>query len=113
MVDHRAAPFRYLDVKILTPAAGRDGSLVPARLAAGTQVVLDRHCAVQDLLTLRYQLAGLGPAGVAPSGSQSLAISVAHLQHAASGWSPAPAPRCPTTAAAPGRPPPAPGYHLA
>ncbi len=44
---------------------------------------LDRHCAVQQLLTLRYSVAGLGLTGRAKAGRQVIHITVAHLQQAA------------------------------
>lgn len=70
------------------PSRPRPGAVVPAPWYCGAslvghQVVFDRHCAIQDLLMLRYRLAGLSLAGTAPAGHQVLAISVAHLQHGA------------------------------
>lgn len=61
---------------------------VPAPWFCGAALVhhhirFDRHCAVQDLMTLSYRLAGLGLAGTTRPGAQSLGITVAHLQEAA------------------------------
>ena len=41
-----------------------------------------RHCVVQPMMTLRYQVAGLSLAGKAKSGSQSLDLFAGHLQAA-------------------------------
>jgi hypothetical protein len=61
---------------------------VPAPWFCGATLVrhhvrFDRHCAVQDLMTLSYQLAGLSLAGTTRPGTQSLGITVAHLEEAA------------------------------
>lgn len=42
-----------------------------------------RRCAVQQMLTLRYQVAGLSLAGAAPAGRQVLDLTAGHLQLAA------------------------------
>ena len=47
------------------------------------QVVFDRHCAVQDMMTLRYRLAGQSLAGATRPGRQVLGITVGHLQEEA------------------------------
>jgi hypothetical protein len=41
---------------------------------------LPRHCAVQPMMTLRYQVAGMALNGSAPAGPQSLTITAGHLQ---------------------------------
>jgi hypothetical protein len=46
-------------------------------------VVYDRHCAMQDMMMLRYQLAGLSPLGTARPGKQVLGVTVSHLQEIA------------------------------
>jgi hypothetical protein len=38
------------------------------------------HCTVLDLLTLNYEVHGLGLGGVTPAGSQQISVSVGHLQ---------------------------------
>jgi hypothetical protein len=43
-----------------------------------------RHCAVQSMMALRYQVAGLSLAGTAAPGRQAIGITVSHLQLAAS-----------------------------
>src|SRR5262249_20208505 len=42
-----------------------------------------QHCAIQPMLTLNYQVTGLGLDGVAPAGQQHIAVSVGHIQLAA------------------------------
>ena len=42
-------------------------------------VVYDHHCAVQDMMTLAYQLAGENLDGSAPAGPQTLGIAINHL----------------------------------
>jgi hypothetical protein len=39
-----------------------------------------RRCAVQPMLTLNYQVSGLGLNGVAPAGQQQISVSVGHIQ---------------------------------
>lgn len=41
------------------------------------------HCVVQPMLTLSYQVNGLGLNGVAPAGQQNIAVTVGHIQLAA------------------------------
>ena len=41
---------------------------------------LPRHCAVQPMMTLRYQVAGMALNGSAPAGRQALTITAGHLQ---------------------------------
>ena len=43
------------------------------------RIVYDHHCAVQDMMTLDYQLAGEGLDGSTPAGRQSLGLAVNHL----------------------------------
>jgi len=45
----------------------------------GRHLVFDQHCAVQDMMTLDYQLARESLDGSTPAGSQSLDITVSHL----------------------------------
>jgi hypothetical protein len=49
----------------------------------GRHLVFDQHCAVQDMMTLDYQLARESLDGSTPAGSQSLDITVSHLQRSA------------------------------
>jgi hypothetical protein len=51
---------------------------------AGNQIRLLHRCVVQQLLTLGYQVQGLGLNGSAPPGSQMISLSVGHLQLAGS-----------------------------
>ena len=46
----------------------------------GNQIGLDRHCSVQPLLTLNYQVQGLALNGTAPAGPQVIGLSVGHIQ---------------------------------
>ncbi|HWF81401.1 MAG TPA: hypothetical protein VN695_12530 [Streptosporangiaceae bacterium] len=41
------------------------------------------HCAIAPMLTLNYQVNGLGLGGVAPAGQQKIAVTVGHIQLAA------------------------------
>jgi hypothetical protein len=50
---------------------------------AGGQLRFNRHCAVQQMLTLRYQVAGLSLRGTTAPGRQSLAFTAVPLQLAA------------------------------
>jgi hypothetical protein len=43
------------------------------------RIVYDRRCAVQDMMTLDYQLAGEALDGSTPAGPQSLGIAINHL----------------------------------
>jgi hypothetical protein len=57
---------------------------VPARWYCGSKVVNhkivpDRHCAIQDMMTLRYAVAGLSLHGTTAAGRQALGITVSHL----------------------------------
>ena len=42
------------------------------------RIVYDHHCAVQDMMTLDYQLARESLDGSAPAGPQSLGIAISH-----------------------------------
>jgi hypothetical protein len=58
---------------------------VPAPWFCGGTIVnhkvqYDRHCAIQDMMTLGYQVAGLSMHGAAKPGAQSLSVAVNHLQ---------------------------------
>lgn len=44
---------------------------------------LTQHCAIEPMLTLNYQVTGLGLDGVAPAGEQKVAVSVGHIALAA------------------------------
>src|SRR5262249_32694973 len=57
----------------------------PRSCLAGTPARprLTRQCAVQPMMTLSYQIAGLDLTGSAPSGSQVIGLTVGHLQLAA------------------------------
>jgi hypothetical protein len=44
------------------------------------KIVFDRHCAIQDMMTLGYQVAGLSMHGATKPGAQDLGIAVSHLQ---------------------------------
>jgi hypothetical protein len=44
------------------------------------KIVLDRHCAIQDMMTLSYKVAGLSMHGATKPGGQDLSIAVNHLQ---------------------------------
>jgi hypothetical protein len=41
---------------------------------------VDRHCALQPMITLDYQVAGLGLDGATGPGRQAIAITVGHIQ---------------------------------
>jgi len=41
---------------------------------------LIRHCAIQPMLTLNYQVSGLGLNGVSPAGQQSINVHVGHIE---------------------------------
>jgi hypothetical protein len=58
-------------------SARESGTVLPAGWVCpdGT-----RHCAPQPLMTLNYNVAGLGMNGVAPAGAQVIGISVGHQQ---------------------------------
>jgi hypothetical protein len=43
------------------------------------KIVFDRHCAIQDMMTLRYAVAGLSLHGTTAAGRQALGITVSHL----------------------------------
>ena len=59
-------------------------STVPAGWVCGSLLTgsPSRHCVVQPMMTLRYQVAGLSLAGKAKPGSQSLDLFAGHLQAA-------------------------------
>ena len=46
-------------------------------------LALTRRCAVQPMLTLAYQVAGLAPDGSAPPGRQQISLTTGHIQLAA------------------------------
>jgi hypothetical protein len=53
---------------------------VPAPWLCGFAAVLERHCAVQPLITLDYQVAGLGLDGATGPGRQTIAVTAGHVQ---------------------------------
>jgi hypothetical protein len=66
-------------------SAPRPKATVPAPWFCGFDPAtgrLDRHCAVQRMMTLRYDVAGLGLTGRAGPGRQVIHITVGHLQQA-------------------------------
>src|SRR5206468_8097886 len=62
------------------------GATVPAAWACRTGPTgLTRRCAVQPMITVRYDVGGLSPAGTAPAGTapagaQVIGLTVGHLQ---------------------------------
>jgi hypothetical protein len=56
------------------------GATVPAPWLCGFAAGPDRHCAVQPMITLDYQVAGLGLDGAARPGRQAIAITAGHIQ---------------------------------
>jgi hypothetical protein len=60
------------------------GATVPAPWLCNYATGLDRHCAVQPMITLDYQVAGLGLDGAACPGRQAIAITAGHIQLAPS-----------------------------
>jgi hypothetical protein len=66
------------------PSQAKPHAIMPAPWYCGARftgrrIVYDHHCAVQDMMTLDYQLARESLDGSAPSGPQSLSITVNHL----------------------------------
>jgi hypothetical protein len=66
------------------PSRPEPHAILPARWycsadVTGKGLVYNRHCAVQDMMTLDYQLARETLAGSTASGPQSLGITVSHL----------------------------------
>ncbi len=53
-------------------------------IVVGNLFELDRHCSMQPLLTLDYQVHGLALNGTAPPGQQVIGLSVGHIQVATS-----------------------------
>jgi hypothetical protein len=60
------------------------GAAVPAPWLCSFATGLDRHCAVQPMITLDYQVARLGLDGAACPGRQAIAITAGHIQLAPS-----------------------------
>ena len=71
----------HLDVAVAGQAARQScpprGTAAPASPVRG--IVYDHHCAVQDMMTLDYQLARESLDGSTPAGPQSLGIAINHL----------------------------------
>jgi hypothetical protein len=66
------------------PSRAQPRAIVPAPWYCGAslthrRIVYDRHCAVQDMMTLDYQLAREARDGSTPAGPQSLGIAINHL----------------------------------
>jgi hypothetical protein len=66
------------------PSRPDPAATVPAPWYCGGKVVnhkivYDRHCAIQDMMTLRYAVAGLSLRGITAAGRQALGITVSHL----------------------------------
>jgi hypothetical protein len=66
------------------PSQAKPDAIMPAPWYCGASftrgtIVYDHHCAVQDMMTLDYQLAREGLDGSTPAGPQSLGIAVNHL----------------------------------
>jgi hypothetical protein len=66
------------------PSQAEPKARIPAPWYCGVSftdrhLVFDQHCAVQDMMTLNYQLARESLDGSTPAGSQSLDITVSHL----------------------------------
>ncbi|HEV2373798.1 MAG TPA: hypothetical protein VGS19_16705 [Streptosporangiaceae bacterium] len=67
------------------PSRPKPTATVPAPWYCGvtssaTAVHYDRHCVVQDMMTLQYQVAGLSPTGTTKPGQQAFDLTVNHLQ---------------------------------
>jgi hypothetical protein len=66
------------------PSQAKPKAVMPAPWYCGatftrTGIVYDHHCAVQDMMTLDYQLARENLDGSTPAGPQSLGIAISHL----------------------------------
>jgi hypothetical protein len=69
------------------PSAARPAATLPVGWFCGYVIVgnlaePDRHCSMQPLLTLGYQVHGLALNGTAPPGQQVIGLSVGHIQAA-------------------------------
>jgi hypothetical protein len=62
------------------PAATVPASWFCGFILVGNQFEVDRHCSVQSLLTLGYQVHGLALNGTAPPGPQVIGLNVGHIQ---------------------------------
>jgi hypothetical protein len=60
------------------------GATVPAPWLCGFAAGVDRHCAVQPMIMLDYQVAGLGLDGATGPGRQAIAITAGHIELAPS-----------------------------
>jgi len=64
-------------------SAPRPNATVPRSWSCGfTKTGLQRHCAVQPMMTLNYQVAGLALNGTTAAGPQTVSLSVGHIQPA-------------------------------
>lgn len=66
------------------PSQGEPHAIMPTPWYCGDtfthgRVVFDHHCAVQDMMTLDYQLAREGLDGSTPAGPQALGLAINHL----------------------------------
>jgi hypothetical protein len=65
-------------------SAPHPGAIVPKNWFCGfTRRSLQRHCAVQPMMTLNYQVQGLAGDGLTSAGSQQVDLDVGHIQLAA------------------------------
>jgi hypothetical protein len=68
-------------------SAPQAAATLPAGWFCGTAALTNKpatNCASQPLLSLDYQVSGLGLTGTAPAGAQRIAVTVAHFQPSAS-----------------------------
>ncbi len=62
-------------------SAPQPAATLPSSWACGlTRTGYQRHCAVQPMLTLGYQVTGLALNGTTPPGPQTISLTVGHLQ---------------------------------
>ena len=62
------------------PAARVPASWICFRSKGQNEIVATQRCAVQPMMTLEYQVQGLGLRGIAPAGPQVLSFTAGHLQ---------------------------------
>jgi hypothetical protein len=62
------------------PAARVPASWICFRAKGQNEIVATQRCAVQPMMTLEYQVQGLGLRGIAPAGPQVLSFTAGHLQ---------------------------------
>src|SRR5450755_2888520 len=89
--------------------ARRPGAAVPSSWACGqTSTGYQRRCAVQPMMTLAYQVAGLALNGTTTPGRQAITLTAGHIPLARATRLPGPPGRVSSTGGKPGRPPTAP-----